>query len=122
MPKRAVVLIVEDEPLVRLNAADMVEDAGWEPLEAADAQDAVAILDAASVDVLFSDINMPGEMDGVQLASYVHQRWPQIHLVITSGKRYVDEIVLPDHATFLPKPYGIDDLVGVIGRKLNERH
>jgi DNA-binding NtrC family response regulator len=122
MPERAAtVLIVEDEPLVRLNAADMVEEAGWKAIEAANSSEALELLDAdIPVDVLFTDINMPGEMDGLELAACVHQRRPHVHLVVTSGKRALADCVLPDNGTFLPKPYGFYDLVRVIERKLGE--
>ncbi len=63
---------------------------------------------------------MPGEMDGLELAEHVHQLRPQIHLVITSGKRALADCVLPDNGTFLRKPYGFEDLVEVIQRKLSE--
>jgi CheY-like chemotaxis protein len=113
------VLVVEDEPIVLLNASEIVEQAGWLPLEATNSAEALKVLaDHPDVDVLFTDINMPGEMDGVELARHVHKILPQVHLVVTSGKRYLDDCVLPDTGTFLPKPYGYDELVGVIARKL----
>ncbi|HWL73113.1 MAG TPA: response regulator, partial [Burkholderiaceae bacterium] len=73
----AVVLIVEDEMMLRMRAVDMVEDAGYTPLEAMDAAEAVAILESRSdVALICTDIQMPGEMDGVELAHAVHARWP----------------------------------------------
>jgi DNA-binding NtrC family response regulator len=117
----ATVLIVEDEPLVRLYAADMIEEAGWKALEAANSDEALELLDAdVPVDVLFTDINMPGQMDGLELAACVHQRRPHVHLVVTSGKRALADCVLPDDGSFLPKPYGFDDLVRLIKCKLGE--
>lgn len=115
----ATVLVVEDEPLVRLNAAEMIETAGWRALQASNSAEALHLLKKEPrVDVLFTDINMPGEMDGLELASCVHQLHPHIELVVTSGKRALSDTVLPDDGTFLCKPYGIDDLVSVIGSKL----
>lgn len=113
------VLVVDDEPIVLLNASEMIEQAGWLPLEASNSAEALAVLgDHPQVDVLFTDINMPGGMDGLELAAHVHRLLPHIHLVITSGKRYLEDSVLPDSGTFLPKPYGVDQLINVIAGKL----
>lgn len=115
----ATVLVVDDEPLVLLNAAAMVEDAGWIAIEAANSAEALEVLASEpKVDVLFTDINMPGDMDGLELAACVHKLQPQIHLVITSGKRVLGDSELPGGGTFLPKPYGFNALVAVIGGKL----
>lgn len=102
-----VVLIVEDEPLVRMNAADELEEAGFHVLEAANADVALAVLEACSgeVQVLFTDVHMPGSMDGMALAEQVYRRWPHVRLLIASGhpRPHPDEI--PDHGQFVPKPY-----------------
>jgi len=82
----AVVLIVEDEMMLRMRAVDMVEDAGYTPLEALDAAEAVAILESRSdVALLCTDIQMPGQMDGMGLAHAVHERWPTIGIIVVSG-------------------------------------
>lgn len=113
------VLVVDDEPLVRLFAAEMLEDAGWTAIEAADSAEALALLSThPHVDVLFTDINMPG-MDGLELARRVHNMNPAIELVITSGKRALSDIELPDEGTFLAKPYDYEQLVSVIRSKLS---
>lgn len=123
MQSEVTVLVVEDEPLVRLNAVEIIEEAGWAAIEVANSTDALAVLDSGTpIDVLFTDINMPGQMDGLQLASCVHALRPRVHLVVTSGKRHLSDCVLPDNGTFLPKPYGVEQLTHVIGCKLNERH
>jgi CheY-like chemotaxis protein len=102
-----VVLLVEDEPLVRMTAADELEEAGFQVLEAANADVALKVLEARSdeVQVLFTDVNMPGSMDGMALAERVYQRWPHVLLLICSGyaRPHPDEI--PDHGRFMPKPY-----------------
>ena len=102
-----VVLVVEDEPLVRMTAVDELEEAGFHVLEAANADVALAVLEAHSdeVQVLFTDVNLPGSMDGMVLAERVSQRWPHIRLLISSGyaRPHPDEI--PDCGQFVPKPY-----------------
>jgi DNA-binding NtrC family response regulator len=108
-----VVLLVEDELLVRMTAADELEEAGFQVLEAANADVAMAVLEARSdeVQVLFTDVDMPGSMDGLALAEQVHSRWPHVLLLISSGcaRPHLDEI--PDHGQFMPKPYGTATLV-----------
>ncbi|KFG70819.1 response regulator [Microvirga sp. BSC39] len=102
-----VVLLVEDEPLVRMTAADELEEAGFQVLEAANADVAIAVLESRSeeVQVLFTDVDMPGSMDGLELAEQVHRCWPHVLLLISSGyaRPHPDEI--PDHGRFMPKPY-----------------
>ncbi|HZH51547.1 MAG TPA: response regulator [Microvirga sp.] len=102
-----VVLVVEDEPLVRMTAADELEDAGFQVLEAANADVALAVLEARSseIQVLFTDIDMPGSMDGMALAEEVHRRWPHILLLISSGYARPHPDAIPDHGHFVPKPY-----------------
>lgn len=82
-----VVLVVDDEPLIRMNAVDVLEDHGFAAIEAEDADDALVQLDAhPDISVLFTDINMPGRCDGLDLARQVHALRPDVHLIITSGK------------------------------------
>src|SRR4051812_49232020 len=98
---KGIVLVVEDEPLVRMFAVDFVQDAGFEVVEAADANQAVAILEARTdVGIVFTDVDMPGSMDGMKLARAVRDRWPPIEIIIVSGhKRPVDDD-LPARAVF----------------------
>ena len=82
------ILVVEDETLIRWNAVEMIFDAGWEALEAANAEEALERLSAnPSASVLFADVNMPGSLDGAELAHLVHRSHPHMEIVITSGKR-----------------------------------
>jgi len=110
------VLLVEDEPLVRITAADELQEAGFQVLEAANADIALKVLEARSdeVQVLFTDVDMPGSMNGMALAERVHARWPHILLLISSGyaRPHLDEI--PDHGHFIPKPYRAGSVVGHI--------
>src|SRR3981081_3226503 len=83
----AKVLVVEDEMMLRMRAVDIVEDAGFTPLEAVNADDALAILEARSdIELLFTDIQMPGSMDGLKLAYAVRERWPSIKIILVSGQ------------------------------------
>jgi len=110
-----VVLLVEDEPLVRMLGTDVLEDAGYRVVEAIDAAQALVQLDAhPEVAVLFTDVQMPGELDGVQLARIVHHRRPDVRLVVASGRTRLSAGDLPDHGRFVPKPYRPDELIEVM--------
>jgi two-component system, response regulator PdtaR len=101
-----VVLVVEDEALVRMNSADLIRDLGFEVIEAIDADHAVSLLESVpEITVLFTDIQMPGSMDGLRLAAVVRDRWPPIALLITSGQQCPPTVTLPTGARFIPKPY-----------------
>jgi CheY-like chemotaxis protein len=103
---RPVVLIVEDEPLLRFSGAEMVGDAGYDVVEAGSADQAIVILEARSdIHIVFTDIQMPGSMDGLKLAWFVRNRWPPIKLVVTSGRVAVAERDLPSGGLFIGKPY-----------------
>ncbi|MFC3692520.1 response regulator [Chenggangzhangella methanolivorans] len=103
---RQVVLVVEDEPLLRMMAVDLVEDAGFEAVEAADATEAVRILEARTdIRIMFTDIDMPRGIDGLMLAALVRRRWPPIEIIVTSGFRTFNDIDLPVRSEFFSKPY-----------------
>jgi CheY-like chemotaxis protein len=113
--KRPVVLIVEDEFLLRMNAVDMIQAAGFDVVEAANADEAIDILEARpDITVVFTDIQMPGSMDGLKLAHAVRGRWPPIKIVATSGHVSVTQKDLPDGGRFLPKPYSPHEITGVL--------
>jgi CheY-like chemotaxis protein len=107
----AVVLVVEDEMLLRMRAVDMVEDAGYTPVEAVDADQAVAILESrADIALLFTDIQMPGSMDGLGLAHSVHERWPPIKIIMVSGQLKLANIDIPD-SRFFGKPLEAGEMI-----------
>ena len=109
------ILLVEDDDTVRLVARDMLEDAGFEVLEADTADAALAVLEGEpGIGTLFTDIDMPGSMDGVALATRVAERWPHIRLVVTSGRTGMRDDDLPDDGRFLLKPYRQTQLVRAI--------
>ncbi|MGP7794513.1 response regulator [Sphingomonas sp. CLY1604] len=103
---RISVLLVEDEALVRMLGVDMLEDAGFGVFEAIGADEAMVILaEHEGIDLLFSDVDMPGSMDGLELARLVHQRWPDMRILLTSGHHRLTEAALPDGGRFLRKPW-----------------
>ncbi len=103
---RPVVLVVEDDPLILMSAADMIADAGFEPIDATNADQAIAILESRDdIRIIFTDINMPGSMDGLKLAQAVRGRWPPIEIVITSGLSFAEHGRMPKGSKFLGKPY-----------------
>jgi two-component system, response regulator PdtaR len=108
-----VVLIVEDEPLLRMLAVEVVEEAGFVALEAGNADEAVMLLESRTdITLLFTDINMPGSMDGLKLAHAVRNRWPPIKILIVSGKQQPQSADLPSNSCFVGKPYQTSALVG----------
>jgi CheY-like chemotaxis protein len=112
---RPVVLIVEDEPLIRMNAVAMMEEAGYDVAEASNANEAIALLQARTdIGIVFTDVEMPGSMDGLKLARYIRKRWPPIQLIVTSGRYQLDDSDLPLRGKFVPKPYDFDRLVNVM--------
>jgi CheY-like chemotaxis protein len=107
------VLIVEDEPLVRMSAVAMIGEAGCQTYEAANADEAIALLEKhAEIRILFTDIDMPGSMDGLKLAHYVRGRWPPVKIIVTSGHVQVGRQDMPRDATFFAKPYRAMQIVG----------
>jgi CheY-like chemotaxis protein len=113
--KRPVVLIVEDELLLRMNAVDIIETAGFEVVEAANADEAIEILEARrDIGVVFTDIQMPGSMDGLKLVRAVRGRWPPIKIVATSGHIGVAQTDLPEGGRFVPKPFSPGQVMDVL--------
>jgi len=103
---RPTVLVVEDEPLIRLNAVAELEDVGLCVIEAENADQALEVVGRhPELTVVFTDIHMPGECDGLELARRVHRMRPDIRLILTSGKVRPTHNEMPPSARFLPKPY-----------------
>jgi two-component sensor histidine kinase/ActR/RegA family two-component response regulator len=106
------VLIVEDEMMLRMRAVDIVEDAGFTPIEAVNADDALAILESRSdIELLFTDIQMPGSIDGLKLAHDVHERWPLIKIMIVSGQLTLTDADKPLDSRFFGKPLDVKHMV-----------
>jgi CheY-like chemotaxis protein len=109
------VLVVEDEILVRLAAVEMIRAAGYKTLEADNADTAIALLERQSdIAVIFTDIQMPGSMDGLKLAAAVKDRWPPIRVIATSGNPPARASELPEGGRFIRKPYSIGQVTRVI--------
>ena len=109
-----IVLVVEDEFIIRLNAVQIIEEAGYTALEAVNADDAIKILEQrGDIDVVFTDINMPGTMDGLEMARTIHRRWPPIALIVTSGRVLSTPAEMPS-GRFLPKPYAGQQLADAL--------
>jgi CheY-like chemotaxis protein len=118
--KRAVILIVEDDFLIRMHAAEMIGDAGFDVIEAASADEAIVILeDRLDITAVFTDIQMPGSMDGLKLAAAIRGRWPPIKIIATSGFVDVRQDDLPEGGRFLPKPYSPEQIVGALRELTN---
>lgn len=114
---RPVILVVEDELFVRLMAVDAIEDAGYVAVEAEDAEQALALLDGRDdIDILFTDIKMPGKFDGLSLAQRVRERWPSLPIILTSGHLYQSDVRMPGSIPFLQKPYRAATLIAELGR------
>jgi len=116
-----VILVVEDEMLLRMRAVDMVEDAGYAMVEAVDADEALAILQSRSdIALLFTDIQMPGTMSGLQLAAAVHERWPRIKIILASGQLTLSKADIPENSRFFRKPLDSLDIVAEIREMLGD--
>lgn len=103
---RFAILVVEDEPLLLLDALDMVEDAGFTAYGASNADEAIRLLERHDdIRVLFTDVDMPGSMDGLRLAHAVRDRWPPMGIIVASGHIRVKAEELPENGMFFPKPY-----------------
>jgi two-component system, response regulator PdtaR len=100
------VLVVEDGALVRFSTREEIEAAGFKVYEAYNADEAIQLLEASpDIELIFTDVDMPGSMDGVKLAHYVRNRWPPVKIIVTSGYQHVAEEQLPKGSVFLRKPY-----------------
>lgn len=105
------VLVVEDEPLIRLTLIDALEDAGFKVIEAETADEAMDLISEHTVHLLFTDIQMPGELTGIDLAHVVAERFPNAGIIVASGRLTPDDIDLPASAEFFSKPYDFSSIV-----------
>ena len=117
MADKIAVLVVEDEPITRMDVVDQLEEGGFKVFEAPDADRAIKILEAnPAIRVLFTDVDMPGSMDGLKLAAAVRDRWPPIRIVVASGLRKINIDALPDDSHFFSKPYNVNEIAATMRR------
>lgn len=110
-----VVLIVEDEALIRMDVADFLTDAGMTTVEASTADEALKVLsERPEVDIVFTDVHMPGTMDGIELANTVRRNYPEIGVIIASGLARLSSSSLPSNMRFFSKPYDLNEIVDAI--------
>src|SRR5258708_9647633 len=113
--KPMVILVVEDECLLNIITSDDLRSAGYDVESAYNADEALDILEhRADIGTLFTDVDMPGSMDGLGLAAAVHDRWPPVHIIITSGKTEPQCGHMPEDSRFIPKPWHVRDVVNVV--------
>jgi CheY-like chemotaxis protein len=117
---KVAVLVVEDEPLLLMEAVDIVESAGFEALAAENADEALAVMEKhQGVRVVFTDINMPGSMDGTRMAATIAQKWPPVRFIFASGNRVGSVKGLPEGSRFFAKPYRWDAVAKAIREVLS---
>lgn len=109
------VLVVEDEALLLFSISDELKDAGFEVFEAVNADEAIRHLDVhQGISLVFTDIDMPGSMDGLRLSKVIRDRWPPVKIVVTSGKLRPDARDLPAEGMFIPKPYTTSGVIAAL--------
>jgi CheY-like chemotaxis protein len=112
---RPLILVVEDEAILRISATFILEEAGFDTLDAASADEAIVHLETdQQILIVFTDIDMPGSMNGLRLAVVIRSRWPAIDLVLTSGHVLVADQDIPARGHFLAKPYNSEQLVRIM--------
>jgi CheY-like chemotaxis protein len=117
---KSVVLVVEDCTIIRMGAVDLVLSAGYEALEACDADEAIRVLESRDdVDLVFTDVHMPGTMDGIKLSHYIRDRWPPVKLMVASGIEILEESSLPGGSRFFSKPYDDHTITDAMARLLS---
>jgi CheY-like chemotaxis protein len=120
-PPRPLILVVEDEPLVRETSIDILQEAGFRVIEASDADEAFGLLrHRPDVEVVLTDVDMPGSIDGFEFARLTAQGWPDVRVLVISGKTTPKLGDLPPHAVFLPKPYRPETLIALL-KQLGDR-
>jgi two-component system, response regulator PdtaR len=121
LPSNFVILVVDDIPLIRMGAVDLLTEAGFQVVEAESADEAIRTLESRpDIHLVFTDVGMPGTMDGVKLSHYIRDRWPPVKLIVASGQTILAESQLPAGARFFAKPYDDGAIIGAIIGMLSE--
>jgi DNA-binding NtrC family response regulator len=118
--RRPAVLVVEDEVLIRFDLSDHLRDCGFDVVEAANADEALQFLASVPIDVVVTDVRMPGSMDGIQLAHLLHRERPQIGVIVVSGHADADQV--PSGVPVVAKPFNMGDLLDLVGSRLQKQH
>ena len=115
------VLVVEDDPILLMEAMELVEDAGLTAYGARNAEAAIGLLERhIDIRILFSDVEMPGSMDGLKLAQAVRDRWPPVTIIMTSGRAKVTADDMPENGMFFAKPYPPTEIIQTLNRIAGE--
>ncbi|MEE4210024.1 MAG: response regulator [Parvularcula sp.] len=113
------ILVVEDSAVIRMGAVDLMRSAGYEAVEAGDANEAIQILETRTdIDLVFTDVQMPGTMDGLKLTHYIRNRWPPVKLIVASGNTTIEESSIPTGSRMFSKPYHDHEITDAIARLL----
>lgn len=113
------VLVVEDEAIIRMSAVSLVEDEGFRVFEAASADEAMVILEAhPGIRLIFTDIQMAGSMDGLQLIAYARRRWPPLQFIVVSGEKSPTALEMPEGSRFFSKPYDVAQITGTLQKMM----
>jgi CheY-like chemotaxis protein len=116
-PTRHPVLVVEDEPVLRLDALDMVERAGFDAVEATSVPHALHLLETRpDIRIVYMDLDMPRGLRGIEIAAAIRDRWPPIEIILTAAFFTREEIALPDRAEFFAKPFLRDEVIAALRR------
>lgn len=118
---KAVILVVEDQAIIRMGAVALVVEAGYDVLEAENADEAIRILESRTdIKLVFTDVDMPGTMDGMKLTHFIRKRWPPVKLLVASGMMIMKESEFPQGAKFFSKPYSEETIVDAITSLLGD--
>lgn len=114
---RLPVLVIEDEPVLRGEILDLVEHAGFSPVEATSVADAIRILEERmDIRIVYMDLDMPRSIKGIEIAATIRDRWPPIEIILTAAFFEEADLVLPARAEFYPKPIQRDQIVAAMRR------
>ncbi len=115
--QRLPVLVVEDEPILRIDALDMVEEAGFEPVESTSVEDAIRILtERPDIRIVYMDLDMPRGIKGIEIAACIRDRWPPIEIILTGAFFLEADLTLPVRAEFFPKPAQYSEITAAMHR------
>lgn len=118
---KPLILVVEDQALIRMGAVDLVVFLGYEALEAQGADQAIRILESRTdIDLVFTDVEVPGTMDGIMLSHRIRTRWPRIGLIVASGRAVFEADCLPPGSLFFSKPYSVQAITEAMALMLSD--